>query len=473
MKFLYGFLLVMVGVAFVSCTDDDDDTEAPRLKVTPTTLVFNDQGQAVEGSQSFFSIETNRSWRIIVPSEKTWLTLSKTEGYGNADIQVSIPANTNDEASITVELYNKVGPLSLTETVRIKAGGTVTSEVIYNETAGNKAVTSPPTYVDQYDGWNTTGIGSASVTYGGQNATIRSSGKASAGYEGASGPNVVFFGTLPANFQVKNITLTDAQKDLKLTFGASYSKKVGTEYINTFDTDSLIVSLSSDGTNWTPITYTKNNGDQTDPYWIFATSNFSIKNAVQSLYIQFTAKAASAIRVDDITLSTGAGGTEIDLIGGDTPSGDAKIITIPQLNALMTSDNVIDATADRYFEAVVQNDVAGNNYSFLATENSSTAGNGITLYGSQVEPTTLGLNKGDKVKVTLIKGLAQTKNYNGMHEVTGGKTDTWVKVEKLGSTATITPTVITIDKLADYQGMAVTINNATTTTAGIWANKLS
>ena len=84
----------------------------------------------------------------------------------------------------------------------------------------------------------------------------------------------------------------------------------------------------------------------------------------------------------------------------------------------MTSTQTpVDATADRYFEAVVQNDVEGGNYSFnnliLTTENSTAAGNGITLFGSQVEPSTLNLNKGDKVKVTLYKGLAKTVNYNG------------------------------------------------------------
>ena len=59
-----------------------------------------------------------------------------------------------------------------------------------------------------------------------------------------------------------------------------------------------------------------------------------------------------------------------------------------------------------------------------------------------------------------------------MFEVTGGKDDTWAKIEKLG-TATITPIVITADKLADYQGMTVTIQNATTATAGVWANTSS
>lgn len=475
LKLFYGLMLVMVSAAFVSCVDDNDDTEAPYLEVSPTTLIFGLDGQPANGSQASFDISTNRSWKATVKDDKSWVTLSKYEGEGSATIQVSIPENINDEASVVIEISNKVGVL-MSETVKISSGSVGPTEVIFNETVGDKAVSSPYPYVDSYDGWKKSGIGSANVTYSGVSASVRASGLANSGaYDGASGPNVVFFGTLPADFQINKIALTEAQTNLKLTFGASYSIKVGEEYDNTFDISKLTVSLSADGTNWVPLTYTKNNGDSEKPYWVLATANFTLKKAVSELYIKYTALAASSIRIDDMTLATGAGGQIIDIEGGDTPEpGEAKVITIPELNAMMTSTQTpVDATVDRYFEAVVQNDVEGNNYSFnnliLATENATTAGNGITLYGSQVEPTVINIKKGDKVKVTLYKGLAKTVNYNGMFEVTGGKDDTWAKVEKVG-TANISPIMITADKLADYQGMAVTIQAATTASAGIWAN---
>lgn len=134
----------------------------------------------------------------------------------------------------------------------------------------------------------------------------------------------------------------------------------------------------------------------------------------------------------------------------------------------------VDANADRYLDAVVMNDVAGANYTFnnliLATENATEAGNGITLYGSQVEPSTLGLNKGDKVRVTLYKGLAKVKNYNGMYEVTGDREATWCKVEKTGTVTSIPTATIAAADLAKYQGMAVTIANASVAQAGVWAS---
>lgn len=155
--------------------------------------------------------------------------------------------------------------------------------------------------------------------------------------------------------------------------------------------------------------------------------------------------------------------------------GEATAITIPELIAQMTTTEApVDANADRYLDAVVMNDVAGANYTFnnliLATENATEAGNGITLYGSQVEPSTLGLNKGDKVRVTLYKGLAKVVNYSGMYEVTGAKEATWCKVEKTGTVTSIPTATIAAADLAKYQGMAVTIANASVAQAGVWAS---
>lgn len=44
LKLFYGLMLVMVSTAFVSCVDDNDDTEAPYLEVSPTTLIFGLDG---------------------------------------------------------------------------------------------------------------------------------------------------------------------------------------------------------------------------------------------------------------------------------------------------------------------------------------------------------------------------------------------------------------------------------------------
>lgn len=677
-KLLFSALTVFAVAVFAGCTDDNDDMGAPYLNVTPENLTFDAEGQPADEYNGTFIVETNRPWRAIVEDEQTWVRLSATEGEGDAAVTVTVPAsNIGQSAKVTFEVYNSYGAL-IQKDVNVLQGEVVPPTLIFNETAGNEAVDDKP-LVSAYTGWNTTGEGASKVSYEGTNTSIRSSGKSSAGaYDGASGPNVIFFGSAPATFTVKNITLASGQTNLKLTFGGQYYDQDNND--NGFNKDNFVVYLSANGTDYTPLSYEVNDGDQVDPYWVFATKNFTLKNATSTLYIKFEAKASSKFRLDDITLMTGNGGEEIDLAGGGVvppdPSGDAiyennfdktpaekvdnkwpfldqtdawqnasgtgnstvtytstnvsvrtsgmlsggydgasgsnkiffgsapatfdinnitmpagktnyriifggaysqkngdtydnifkpesfhvavgngtdwsgnltyeKIggsdttdpywvqfavdftlkeavsqlsirftadlasgfaiddvqlvegnggqevdleggvvppdpgeataITIPELIAQMTDTEApVDANADRYLDAVVMNDVAGANYTFnnliLATENATEAGNGITLYGSQVEPSTLGLNKGDKVRVTLYKGLAKVENYNGMYEVTGAKEATWCKVEKTGTVTSIPTATIAAADLAKYQGMAVTIANASVAQAGVWAS---
>lgn len=677
-KLLFSALTVFAVAVFAGCTDDNDDMGAPYLNVTPENLTFDAEGQPADEYNGTFIVETNRPWRAIVEDEQTWVRLSATEGEGDAAVTVTVPAsNIGQSAKVTFEVYNSYGAL-IQKDVNVLQGEVVPPTIIFNETAGNEAVDDKP-LVSAYTGWNTTGEGASKVSYEGTNTSIRSSGKSSAGaYDGASGPNVIFFGSAPATFTVKDITLASGQTNLKLTFGGQYYDQDNND--NGFKKDDFVVSLSANGTDYTPLSYEVNNGDQEDPYWVFATKNFTLKNATSTLYIKFEAKASSKFRLDDITLMTGNGGEEIDLAGGGVvppdPSGDAiyennfdktpaaevdnkwpfldqtdawqnasgtgnstvtytstnvsvrtsgklsggydgasgsnkiffgsapatfdintitmpagktnyriifggayskkngatydnifkpesfhvavgngtdwsgnltyeKIggsdttdpywgqfavdftlkeavsqlsirftadlasafaiddvqlvegnggqevdleggvvppdpgeataITIPELIAQMTDTEApVDANADRYLDAVVMNDVAGANYTFnnliLATENATESGNGITLYGSQVEPSTLGLNKGDKVRVTLYKGLAKVVNYSGMYEVTGAKEATWCKVEKTGTVTSIPTATIAAADLAKYQGMAVTIANASVAQAGVWAS---
>ncbi len=475
-KLLFSALTVFAVAVFAGCTDDNDDMGAPYLNVTPENLTFDAEGQPADEYNGTFIVETNRPWRAIVEDEQTWVRLSATEGEGDAAVTVTVPAsNIGQSAKVTFEVYNSYGAL-IQKDVNVLQGEVVPPTLIFNETAGNEAVDDKP-LVSAYTGWNTTGEGASKVSYEGTNTSIRSSGKSSAGaYDGASGPNVIFFGSAPATFTVKNITLASGQTNLKLTFGGQYYDQDNND--NGFNKDNFVVYLSANGTDYTPLSYEVNDGDQVDPYWVFATKNFTLKNATSTLYIKFEAKASLKFRLDDITLMTGNGGEEIDLAGGGVvppDPGEATAITIPELIAQMTDTEApVDANADRYLDAVVMNDVAGANYTFnnliLATENATEAGNGITLYGSQVEPSTLGLNKGDKVRVTLYKGLAKVENYNGMYKVTDAKEATWCKVEKTGTVTSIPTATIAAADLAKYQGMAVTIANASVAQAGVWAS---
>lgn len=323
LKFWHELLFMLMMVSFTACVDDNEDTEAPYLEVNPATLTFENGGvQTLE-------ISTNRQWKATV-EDADWISLSKIQGEGSDQIQVSVPEGTIGEAKINIIMSNRSGILK-SATVNVKAGTVIESKLIYNETLGNADASQKP-YISDYQGWNKSGDGATSVEYAGNKTSIRSSGLTNTdAYEGASGPNVVFFGTAPATFDINKIALAEGQTNLKLTFGASRSKQnEDKSYDNSFTPETFKVSVSSNGTNWQEITYEKNNGDADHPYWILATANFTLKKAVPELYIRFTASESSVFRLDDISLSTGYGGQEVNLEGGNEPtitSVDPKTIT--------------------------------------------------------------------------------------------------------------------------------------------------
>lgn len=486
-KLLFSALTVFAVAVFAGCTDDNDDMGAPYLNVTPENLTFDAEGQPADEYNGTFIVETNRPWRAIVEDEQTWVRLSATEGEGDAAVTVTVPAsNIGQSAKVTFEVYNSYGAL-IQKDVNVLQGEVKPATVIYgnnfDKTLAAKDANNRWPFLDQSDAWqNATGTGIESVTYAYKNMSVRSSQKNSGGYDGASGQNKIFFGTAPANFDIDNITLPSGETNYRITFGANYSKNNDGTYDNTFKPEYFHVWVGN-GTTWKELKYEKIGGsDETDPYWILFKSDFTLKTALKELSIRFTTTtggeaANSAFSIDDLSFTNGNGGQEVDLEGGVVPPdpGEATAITIPELIAQMTTTEApVDANADRYLDAVVMNDVAGANYTFnnliLATENATEAGNGITLYGSQVEPSTLGLNKGDKVRVTLYKGLAKVVNCSGMYEVTGAKEATWCKVEKTGTVTSIPTATIAAADLAKYQGMAVTIANASVAQAGVWAS---
>lgn len=473
LKLFVTTMFVMATALFAGCVDDNDDTEAPRLEVSPKTLVFDTDGTPVEGSQSYFEISANRHWTATVLDDKTWVTLSKMEGDGSDKVQVSIPEGITDEAKVLIQISNKVGVL-MKEEVTIRSGNIVPEVAIYKETFGTaEQIDKQWPLVADFNGWIKSGEGSTNVSYESSgNVSLRESGKLSAGYEGASGNAKVFFGTKSPIFIIKEITLKPDQTNLKLGFGASYSKSInGGNYDNTFKPESFHFYLSKDGITWSSaIQY---DYKQADEFWVYVTSNFTLKQAVNTLYIKFAADIESGFAIDDVKLSTGNGGQEIDLGGGSEPEEPATEITIPAIIEMMSTEGtVIDANADRYFEAVVQNDIENGNYVnknlVLATKNATTSGNGVMLYGNLADPKELGVTKGDIVKVTLKKGLAKAQLYNKLYEVTGGQNDVWATIEKTGNKATINPITIEATQLLDYQSMTVKIENANPKVSGVW-----
>lgn len=491
-RLVFGAFFLVAATAFTGCSDDDDKSLTPKLTADPTALDFTDETATTQT----VAITANCEWTVTA-SNLDWATISPMSGKGNGTISVTVselPAGTNlREGKISFTLihpeFGKWGQAESSVAVKQYGSGVTpppTGDPIYANDFDKEQATEGSSgwpFADQFEGWkNQTGTGADNVTYVANSISVRANSASNGNYskykDDASGVNNMLF-RAGAEFEIHKIALDPAQKNLCLTFG-SYKSLFGAED-NAFVTSEFHVYLSKDGENWAEIAYDRpveadehfNHG-----IWALATANFTLKEVPSELYIRFISDLSSAHRVDDVKLFEGIGGTEVDL-GNVTPPtpGEAVVITIPEIIAKLTTSQVaLDTNNDRYFEAVVVTDKEGGNFNGqnlqVMTPGATTAKNGITLYGSgkYTDPYDDGFTfvKGDKVKVTLKKGEARIVSYNGLYEVTGSKGADWVEIEKIG-TETITPVVADPAKLAEYQGMVVTVKGVTApATAADW-----
>lgn len=492
-RLVFGAFFLVAATAFTGCSDDDDKSLTPKLTADPTALDFTDETATTQT----VAITANCEWTVTA-SNLDWATISPMSGKGNGTISVTVselPAGTNlREGKISFTLihpeFGKWGQAESSVAVKQYGSGVTpppTGDPIYandfDKEQAQKGADGKFPFADAFEGWkNQTGTGADNVAYKTSGISVRSNSPSNDSHskykDDASGVNNMFFGTSGV-FEIQKIALDPAQKNLCLTFG-SYKSLYNAED-NAFVTSEFHVYLSKDGENWAEIAYDRPVGDdEHSKYgtWALATANFTLKEVPSELYIRFISDLLSAHRIDDVKLFEGIGGTEVDL-GNVTPPtpGEAVVITIPEIIAKLTTSQVaLDTNNDRYFEAVVVTDKEGGNFNGqnlqVMTPGATTAKNGITLYGSgkYTDPYDDGFTfvKGDKVKVTLKKGEARIVSYNGLYEVTGSKGADWVEIEKIG-TETITPVVVDPAKLAEYQGMVVTVKGVTApATAADW-----
>lgn len=135
------------------------------------------------------------------------------------------------------------------------------------------------------------------ISYSGT-ADVRVS-SASSGYTGASGGGNIFFtGTAGTNFIVSGIN-TSSYSNIQMSFGQLKSTNASS--------NELTVEVSSDGSNWTPLTYTRPTGSGTTTSYLLINPTGTIP-ATSSLSIRFTNTNTTQWRIDDLKL-TGTAGT--------------------------------------------------------------------------------------------------------------------------------------------------------------------
>lgn len=320
LKLFVSMTLAFAATAFTGCVDDNEDTELPYLEVTPEVLTFDEAGLPTGEGDGKFIVKSNRPWTLTVETaDQEWVRPSVTEGNGNGEVTFNLPETSEGRtATLTFSLSNTY-TVYKEQKVTIQQGNVITPELVYKETFGTAggSATPYPTVAD-YTGWDKSGDGSANVTYEGQNAQLRNSSPSNnqySGYEGSGGTNLYFSAT-PNDFIVKEISLPEDVLSYSLTFGAYiYNPTSADPYYTTYE-----VSLSADGEKWTdPVPFEMT--FVADKSWNLATSKFKFDKYYEKLYIKFSAVSGNN-RIDDVTLSTGNGGTEVNL---ETGAVDAEL----------------------------------------------------------------------------------------------------------------------------------------------------
>lgn len=150
-------------------------------------------------------------------------------------------------------------------------------------------------------------------------------------YPGASGSGCVFFGgTSPA----KNLTIeginTLGYTNLVLSFG----QQKGTNAAS----NELTVQVSADGTNWTPLTYTRASGAGTS-VWMMVTASGTIPSTA-NLRIKFENPVSNiGFRIDDIKLT---GTTALSVTKNNEING-LKIYPNPAKTSLFVTSDSFEA----------------------------------------------------------------------------------------------------------------------------------
>jgi hypothetical protein len=162
----------------------------------------------------------------------------------------------------------------------------------------------------------------------------------STNYTGASGNGCVFLASTTANRDIIIAGINSLNfTDLTLSFG-HYK---GTNASN----NELLVSVSEDGTTWTPLTYTRPTGGGTST-WLLITPTGTIP-ATANLRVKFeNPMSIAGFRIDDVKLV----GTPEVLSNNKSTIAGLKIYPNPAKNTLFVTSNSFTAKTVELYDVV-------------------------------------------------------------------------------------------------------------------------
>ena len=489
LKRLFSFLAAALVLVMNSCVQPQPEYTLPEIAVT------NAEGAAVtavnfaaEGGEQSFTITATRSWNIS--SSADWFAVTPMSDNNlemtSKAVVVTLTAAPNEEGARNETIKISMDKTEVSINVAQAGKGQVAlGEVIYFDNfdkggQAQKGSSGWDTYMDgagaQY--CNPTPENQAGVKYAGTKLTVRSnssngSGGTHSNYEG-SGVNYLWFGTAPTNLTVSGISLAELEGNaLTLSFGTERYEYNAED--NTFKNNEFKVYISADGEKWTELSYTFLEGVNLNGKWNIATSQFNLKEVPETISLYFTATVGAAYALDDLKLTAGGGGVEIDLSqgtaieGGNTGGGNTGGGTGDSNAVKATVQEFLDAAEDAtVYELTGEiTRVVNTNYgNFDITDATGT----VYVYGlltpngeAQKQWAAAGLKEGDTITVqgtrTSYNGTAQMKNATYISHTAGeggGTTEPEPPVVGEGEYASDSPFVQAAD---DSTNAAYTVGN--------------
>lgn len=315
---LFALPMLLIAMSFAGCNTEEVDPVIPELEIAEEltgealeslTLQFD----ATESSKTF-AVRCNRAW-TAVSSNADWCVVNPDEGDGDNTLTVTVSRNTGSTRKAEII----VSTILFKRSIYIEQKGEqADAKVIFADNLDGEAASQDSNskwpYANEFQKFNKKGTGAAEVTYDSKSVTVRSNSPSNdTKYNNsdytkneASGVNNLYFAA-GGTFTINKIAL-DGEQNLHMEWGVERNEYGN--YDAPFNPAEFKLSLSADGVKWTEITYTRSDYSA----WDKASTDFTLKEAAQYLYIKMEASVAT--RVDDINLTTGAGGQEVDLAAG-------------------------------------------------------------------------------------------------------------------------------------------------------------
>lgn len=280
------------------------------LEVDPKSAALGE----TSGSTITLTITSSSDW--TASASGTGFTIDKTSGT-SADNTLIITATDANTGSTNKDLGSIV-IANASGSVSVAVSQRAPSNDIFYESFGDlheklsqwPYINESPYVIRSGYGY-VSGVSDYASSYASNRWTATTASPVDVGF---SGEGMMWLaGNKTAYFEVQKLVLT-TEKNLSIRFGL---------YGNTdpFDAtkDKIQLELSSDGSNWVDVAFSIENVAGAKPEWKWANADITLKNAVSNLYMKITyVSGATGTRVDDVRITTGAGGTEIDLGGGGT-----------------------------------------------------------------------------------------------------------------------------------------------------------